>query len=1272
MGIFPVGESVFAVGQLHGADPRTGFVGRSWLLDLIADWLASSSRMLVVTGPAGTGKSAIAARLSELGAHHTSVQIGAGDERASNADSLSALLSRWLVAVQFCSADADETRSATRFVEMLSAQLAVRLSGFAAARENAIASRPGRPISIVGHAHAGSVTGWNVGAFVQLPTASTHETADLLLRQPLHALDDLAGSRGGPVVLVDALDEALGFESTISLPAMIGSLGDTGLRFLITTRPDRRVLDRLPATAERLDLRQHEPTDIGDVRDYVTLRLEGLPNSRLGDLITSRADGNFLYARHVLDDLQHPDCSDRLKAALADPSSLRLPADLADIYRGFLTRELRRNDTPQAAREWSALYQPLLESLCAALDPGLTPSQLAGVLPGDPTTARVRNALEHCRQYLEPTTDRDSIASMDPNTVAWRIYHQSFREYLLMGDDRITDLAEAHAGLADGLYAEHRGAWESADIYATRHTLTHHVAALEAGGLPRKRRDRLNTHLVELADDPGYLVTRIQREGPSRLLDEARRCAAVIPSDEAGHIRDLIEVLIREAGPLAEHADAGASFVSQQLHNAAFVLGAEHLAAIAGSHLDNLRKPHARLRWRAGSDPHLVVILTGHTGGVLALAVLPDGRVVSGGVDNKVRVWDPIGGADSVELAGHTGVVGKVAVLSDGRIASCSKDDTVRVWTMTGNHDPVVVTGHPSPPDQYVADFVVLSGDRMASASSDGTIQVWDATGETPTILLTGHSSRVTALSGLADGRLASASSDGTVRVWDPSGSRETMILSAHARDVMSLELMHDGRLAAGYSDGSVRLWDLTGRENPVVLTDHGAGIISICALSNGRIATGSLDHFIRVWDLTSKLDPVVLTGHTDWVHLLTDLPDGRLASASADGTVRIWDPSGDQGPVVLTGHTRSVNALAALPDGQLATGSSDGTVRLWSLMSRTDARVLPSHSSQVTALLATADGRLASASMDTTVRLWEPTGSAPPVVLTGHTWWVRNLAGLRDGRLASCSWDGTVRLWDLAGDAEPLVLGHTSGDSTGWLDLVVELADGRLAVAHSGSSSSLVRVWDPADPISEIVLRGHEAGVNALLLLPDARLASASDDHTVRVWTLPSRTQRPRGHRRIHSAVLSGHTGAVTSLAVLPDGRLASASKDHTLRLWDLAEDTELEVLSGHTGAITTLALFPDGRLVSASADGTLRVWTITGRDSVELRGHTAPVTAAAILPDGRLASSADDGTMRIWDPSGGTLILVACPSPSALEAGDSLYVGHANGWVSAYEITE
>ncbi|NUQ61373.1 MAG: protein kinase [Pirellulales bacterium] len=159
--------------------------------------------------------------------------------------------------------------------------------------------------------------------------------------------------------------------------------------------------------------------------------------------------------------------------------------------------------------------------------------------------------------------------------------------------------------------------------------------------------------------------------------------------------------------------------------------------------------------------------------------------------------------------------------------------------------------------------------------------------------------------------------------------------------------------------------------------------------------------------------------------------------------------------------------------------------------------------------------------------------------------------------------------------------------------------------------------------------LLGHEGWVSSVAIAPDGKtLATASFDHTVRLWDLAARRTL---------AVLRGHTGSIICVAFGPDGRtLASGSVDRTVRLWDVATRKQRATLAGHSQVVWSLTFHPDRALLATgSHDGSIKLWNAaTAREESTLAGHTAGVWSVAFSPDGRwLASAGYDCQVRLWD---------------------------------------
>ncbi len=543
------------------------FAGRDWVFAEIGHWLADPdlSRLFLLTGGPGSGKTAVAARLAQMSLGQVPPNM------------LAHLGKGQLAYFHFCQAQIDATVNPLRFVESLSTALANRYPPFAEALlKTSHSHREVNVVQNVGAAADGSrITGVAIQS-LHIGNLSARAAFDLAVRRPLEVLYTPSFDET-IVVLVDSMDEALAYNPDENIPQLLADATcspqnlPVKVRFLLTSRPDLRIIGMLGKPA--LDLIDNIPADSDDVYAYAKGRLDAIPVSEdVARRIADTGGGNFLYARYVLDELAaQPE-------ALADPTTLALPDGLDDVYRQFIRRELGRN-----RERWDERYRPVLGILTVARGHGLTRSQLAAVAGQfyGLLESHAKDALDRCVQYMVgPQPDGP-----------FNIYHQSFREFLCKDTEYQVYPAEANQALGTFFLEEHDGNWLGCqERYALEYTPAHLTAAI-VGKMHQRSCKMIADKLGDLLINFDYLEAKTWRLGLSSLLTDLQGAVGTLPGGEetGAMLTGLLKAVSGEAASLTSwDRERNTAFFAQQVHNRAVLFGLSKISDQAATRLMRL------------------------------------------------------------------------------------------------------------------------------------------------------------------------------------------------------------------------------------------------------------------------------------------------------------------------------------------------------------------------------------------------------------------------------------------------------------------------------------------------------------------------------------------------------------------------------------------------------------------------------------------------------------------------------------------------------------
>ncbi|KDP30999.1 hypothetical protein JCGZ_11375 [Jatropha curcas] len=288
--------------------------------------------------------------------------------------------------------------------------------------------------------------------------------------------------------------------------------------------------------------------------------------------------------------------------------------------------------------------------------------------------------------------------------------------------------------------------------------------------------------------------------------------------------------------------------------------------------------------------------ITAHEGGCASIIFeYNSSKLISGGQDRSIKMWDTNTGSLSRTLYGCLGSVLDLCITHDNK--------------------------------------------SVIAASSSNNLYAWDAYSGRVRHTLTGHIDKVCAVdvSKISSRHVVSAAYDRTIKVWDLQKGYCTNTIVFHS-NCNSLCFSMDGQtICSGHVDGNLRLWDIQTGKLLSEVAAHSLAITSICLSRNGNvILTSGRDNLHNLFDMRSLevCGTLRASGNrvaSNWSRSCISPDDNYVAAGSADGSVYIWSVSKADIVSTLKEHTTSVLCCSWSGLGKpLATADKNGIIYTW------------------------------------------------------------------------------------------------------------------------------------------------------------------------------------------------------------------------------------------------------------------------------------------------------------------------------------------------------
>ncbi|CAO3608245.1 unnamed protein product [Cunninghamella echinulata] len=294
------------------------------------------------------------------------------------------------------------------------------------------------------------------------------------------------------------------------------------------------------------------------------------------------------------------------------------------------------------------------------------------------------------------------------------------------------------------------------------------------------------------------------------------------------------------------------------------------------------------------------------------------------------------------------------------------------------------------------------------------------------------------------------------------------------------------------------------------ILKDHRNEVWHISfSLDGKKMASLSKDATCIIWEVGSfkklhVLETIDPGTYSAWSH------DGsKLLTCGKDSNIRLWNATTGELIDTFKEHDDQVTSCVWLPDNEhFISGACDKNMILRNIDGNI-VRQLPSQ--RLLDMKITQEGtRMATMSYENTITIYDIDNlQLKEICQLQESCSIGSISLSQDGKyiLASIKCHNEIHLWNIEDQSlDKKYTGYHQGE------YVIRSTFGgpQESFILSGSDDNGVYVWSREHQVLLEVLEGHQGRVNCVSWYPGQPMmfASASDDHTIRIWGLPSENE--------------------------------------------------------------------------------------------------------------------------------------------------------------------